>query len=133
MEDKLKRLRKSMENTVMKELIFEKKQMDAIRKSIKNDYRLAILQLLRTEKSGAEVIKGLRARGITAFEDLEGMLFTSLHDLEQQHVLESYWVESEKRYKLARKGHKLLEELEGETRKSLSEKLQELWSGGSNR
>jgi DNA-binding PadR family transcriptional regulator len=132
MDDKLKRLRKSMENTVLKELTFEKKQMDSIRKQFKENNRLSILQLLRKEKSGTELLSGLRARGITAFDQSEAALYTDLHELEQKQLLVSRWVEEEKRYVIGRKGLKQLEELEQSANGSFSKRLQELWSGGKS-
>ncbi|UAL45548.1 helix-turn-helix transcriptional regulator [Sutcliffiella horikoshii] len=132
MEEKLKNLRKSMKNTVLKELTFEKKQMDSIRKSYSENFRLSILQLLRKEKSGTELLQGLRARGITNYDQSEAVLYTDLHELEQKQLLLSRWIYEEKRYVLNRKGLKYLEELEESTNKKFSKRLQELWSGGRN-
>lgn len=121
-----------MKNTVLKELTFEKKQMDSIRKSYSENFRLSILQLLRKEKSGTELLQGLRARGITNYDQSEAVLYTDLHELEQKQLLLSRWIYEEKRYVLNRKGLKHLEELEESTNKKFSKRIQELWSGGRN-
>lgn len=76
MEDRLKGLRKSMENTTFKHLSFSdqhRKQVhEKINKSYENeeDIFLAVLQLLINEKTGYELARLLRGEG---FENSKAM------------------------------------------------------------
>lgn len=119
MEDRLKNLRKSMEKTRFKQLIFTEQQQCNIQKKINklniNDEEvlLAMMQLLVHEKTGYELTKLLRGRGILKFEDNEGLLYTLLHRLEQKNCLLTRWDESEtKQYQLNDRGRKILQKAE---------------------
>ncbi|MBS4177875.1 PadR family transcriptional regulator [Lederbergia citrea] len=119
MEDRLKNLRKSMEKTTFNQLKFTEQQRKDIREKInkqnesEEDILLAIMQLLVLEKTGFELAKYLRSRGIQKFENNEGLLYTLLHRLEQSGCLQSNWDESAaKHYKLNDKGRKILRKAE---------------------
>lgn len=119
MEDQLKRLRKSMENTTFKQLNFSEKHRQQVHKKInqehesEEDFYLAALQLLIHEKTGYELTQLLRARGIQRFEDNEGFLYTLLHRLEQTRVVKTSWDSSgDKYYQLNDKGKKVLQKAE---------------------
>lgn len=117
MEDKLRNLKQSMKNSVFKDLAFSEKHQETIRRRTKQENVLeAILQLLATEKTGIELVQLLRARRITRFEEQEGMLYTMLHQLEQDSLLTSRWEEQAKYYVLTQKGRKWLKKLEEKTR-----------------
>lgn len=66
MEDRLKGLRKSMENTTFKHLSFSDQHQKQVREKIKQssekeeDILLAVLQLLMNEKTGYELMQLLR-------------------------------------------------------------------------
>lgn len=113
MENRLKKLKKSMKSTVFQDLTFNEKHKEAIRKNVKQDnYLEDIMQLLVTERTGMDLIKLLRARRITRFEEQEGFIYTILHELEQEGLLTHRWDESEyKFYILNRKGLKLLRKM----------------------
>ncbi|MBO1511523.1 PadR family transcriptional regulator [Metabacillus bambusae] len=119
MEDRLKNLRKSMEKTTFKQLIFTEQHQCNIRKKINKlnisdeEVLLAVMQLLVHEKTGYELTKHLRGRGILKFEDNEGFLYTLLHRLEQKNCLLTRWDESEaKQYQLNDRGRKILQRAE---------------------
>jgi hypothetical protein len=119
MEDRLKRLRKSMEKTTFNELNFTEQHRKDIREKINRlnesdeDILLAVMQLLVHEKTGYELAKHLRGRGIRKFEDNEGFLYTLLHRLEQINCLQSRWDGKEtKHYRLTDKGRKILRKAE---------------------
>ncbi|WML48010.1 PadR family transcriptional regulator [Neobacillus sp. PS3-34] len=114
MENRLKKLKQSMKSTVFQDLTFNEKQKEAIRKNVKQEnYLENIMQLLVTERTGMDLIKLLRARRITRFEEQEGFIYTILHELEQEGLLTHRWDESEyKFYILNRKGLKLLRKME---------------------
>lgn len=119
MEDRLKSLRKSMENTTFKHLSFSDQHRKRVREKInasnekEEDISLAILQLLSNEKTGYELSQLLRGRGIRKFEGNEGFLYTVLHRLEQNRLIQSSWDhEGAKYYQLNDKGRKMLRKAE---------------------
>ncbi|MCQ6528830.1 PadR family transcriptional regulator [Bacillus mycoides] len=119
MEDRLKGLRKSMENTTFKHLSFSDQHRKRVRQKInashekEEDISLAILQLLSNEKTGYELSQLLRGRGIQKFEGNEGFLYTVLHRLEQNRLIQSSWDHAgAKYYQLNDKGRKMLRKAE---------------------
>ncbi|HFR4147507.1 MULTISPECIES: PadR family transcriptional regulator [Bacillus cereus group] len=119
MEDQLKGLRKSMENTTFKHLSFSDQHRKRVREKInasnekEEDISLAILQLLSNEKTGYELSQLLRGRGIRKFEGNEGFLYTVLHRLEQNRFIQSSWDHAgAKYYQLNDKGRKMLRKAE---------------------
>ncbi|MBF7155976.1 PadR family transcriptional regulator [Bacillus albus] len=119
MEDRLKDLRKSMENTTFKHLSFSDQHRKRVREKInashekEEDISLAILQLLSNEKTGYELSQLLRGRGIRKFEGNEGFLYTVLHRLEQNLFIQSSWDHAgAKYYQLNDKGRKMLRKAE---------------------
>ncbi|HDR7353453.1 PadR family transcriptional regulator [Bacillus cereus] len=124
MEDRLKGLRKSMENTTFKHLSFSDQHRKQVREKIntsnekEEDISLAILQLLSNEKTGYELSQLLRGRGIRKFEGNEGFLYTVLHRLEQNRFIQSSWDHSgAKYYQLNDKGRKMLRKAEKDATK----------------
>ncbi|WP_066062875.1 PadR family transcriptional regulator [Neobacillus soli] len=120
MEDRLKNLKKSLDRTTFSELNFtaehRKKIHDKINKQdeTEEDILLAVMQILTQEKTGFELAKLIRGRGIQKFEDNEGFLYTLIHRLEQTGCLQSKWdLESgAKYYQLTDKGRKILQKAE---------------------
>ncbi|MFJ8367243.1 PadR family transcriptional regulator [Bacillus cereus] len=119
MEDRLKGLRKSMENTTFKHLSFSDQHQKQVREKFKQssekeeDILLAVLQLLMNEKTGYELMQLLRGRGIQKFEGDEGSLYTLLHRLEQNRFIQSNWDHAgAKYYQLNDKGNKMLRKAE---------------------
>jgi DNA-binding PadR family transcriptional regulator len=126
MEERLKNLKKSMQNASFNRLAFT----DELRKEIQSkvskqtesdeDILLAVLQLLVHKKTGYELAKNLRRRGIQKFEDNEGYLYTLLHYLEQKGVLYSVWTNSDSKfYYLNDTGKKILKKAEKKQGKNL--------------
>lgn len=119
MEDRLKGLRKSMENTTFKQLDFSEQHRKQIHEKINKSYEneedifLAVLQLLVHEKTGYELAQLLRGRGIQQFEENEGFLYTLLHRLEQTSVIKPSWDHlGDKYYQINDKGRKILRKAE---------------------
>jgi len=135
MEDRLKGLRKSMEKTTFKQLDFSEPHRKQVFEKINKPYGddegiyVAVLQLLICEKTGYELAKLLRGRGIVTFEGNEGFLYTTLHRLEQNKLIQSSWDYSgAKYYQVNEKGRKLLRKAEKnatKTRFILKEWIQE--------
>ena len=127
MEERLKRLRKAMDHGSFNQMPFTEKKKQMINRGIQNskgndqDILLHLLQLLVQEKTGHELLKNLRSRGIKQYEDRHGFLYTALHKMEQDKLLDSSWEQEGKYYKLSKGGRKVLQRLEeGKTVKNLS-------------
>lgn len=116
MENRLKGLKKSMDETAFSQLHFTEQHRKAIRTKISetdDSVLLAVMQLLVEEKTGYELVQFLQGRGIRKFEDNEGSLYALLHRLEQNGCLQSNWNEAAvKYYQLNNKGNKLLRKME---------------------
>ncbi|MCA1060248.1 PadR family transcriptional regulator [Rossellomorea aquimaris] len=127
MEERLEGLRKAMDLGSFKQMPFTEEKKQMIKRGIKNskgndqDILLHILQLLMDKKTGHELLKNLRSRGITQYEDRHGFLYTALHKMEQDKLLDSSWELEGKYYKLSSRGRKALQRLEeGKSVKNLS-------------
>lgn len=119
MEERLKRLRKSMDTNTFSRLSFTEQHRKKIREKIskenesEDDIFLAVMQLLVDEKTGFELVHLLRGRGIRTFEDNEGSLYALLHQLEQDGCLYASWNKTNvKYYQLSNKGRKRLQKSE---------------------
>lgn len=119
MEERLKNLQKSMGKSAMSNLEFTEQHQKETRARIKNQTEnegeifLAVMQLLVQEKTGYDLAKHLRGRGIRKFEDNEGFLYMYLHQFEQKCYIQSRWDDSEtKYYQITNKGKKFKAKLE---------------------
>lgn len=120
MDEQLKNIKRAMKNNLFNDLTFTDEHKNNVRQQIKklqpatdDEVLLAILQLLVKEKTGFELSRLIRARGIERFEKEEGLLYMFLHRFEQKGYLESYWAEADiKYYQLTKKGRKLLAKAE---------------------
>jgi hypothetical protein len=120
MEDRLKNFKNALKRTVLYDLNFTEEHKRDIRLKIKQlpetsdeDIIIAIFQLLKHKRTGYELSKLIRARGIEKFEFEEGSLYTSLHNFEHRGYLNSNWEAPDiKYYQISSKGLKLLKTLE---------------------
>ncbi|WP_251550786.1 PadR family transcriptional regulator [Neobacillus muris] len=138
MDKRLKNLKNALKNTVLNDLDFTEGMKNNIRnqimgreKSSDDAILFAVLQLLVQQKTGFELSRLIRARGIERFEQEEGFLYMLLHRLEQKGYIQSSWADEEvKYYQLNSKGRKLLgkgEENEYQGRTVLHELLEGGW------
>lgn len=122
MEERLKNLKNAMKRTVLQDLNFTEEHRREIRRKINHlpetseeDIILAIFQLLKQKRTGFELSRLIRARGIETFDNEEGFLYTSLHKFEHKGYLNSNWEAPDiKYYQISSKGLKLLKTLENE-------------------
>nr|WP_263324505.1 PadR family transcriptional regulator [Neobacillus sp. Marseille-Q6967] len=118
MEDRLKNLKKIMDQRTFPGLTFteeiRKNVLEAIKKEEREeDILLAVMQLLVQAKTGYELTTNLRGRGIRKFENDEGAVYTILHRLEHSGYLYTEWNDQgAKYYTLNQKGKKLLRKAE---------------------
>ncbi|WP_026677234.1 PadR family transcriptional regulator [Fictibacillus gelatini] len=135
MEDRLKNLKNLRKRNVFNELQFTEEHRQNIYRTIQkekendHDVVMAVLQLLANPKTGFEIIKNLRSRGIKRFENDEGSIYTLLHHLVQKEYIITYWDENNiKQYALSYKGKKVLKKAERQ-QKALSSCLKDLLEG----
>ncbi|MFC5587377.1 PadR family transcriptional regulator [Sporosarcina soli] len=126
MDERLKRLRNSMDTTTFSQLNFTEQHRGKIREKIskendrEEDVLFAVMQLLVQEKTGFELVQLLCGRGLRTFEDNEGNLYALLHELEQEGCLHASWNESNvKYYQLSNKGRRRLRTAEKQSTSKL--------------
>lgn len=128
MENRLRNLKKAMDRSTFSDLHFSgqhrKNILERINRQDESEetIQLAVMQLLVQDRTGFELMKLLRGRGIQRFEENEGFLYTLLHRFEQVGYLQSSWsLEAEaKYYQLTDKGRKALRRAEKkQTKKQL--------------
>jgi DNA-binding PadR family transcriptional regulator len=119
MDDRLKNLKKIMDQRTFKDMTFKEKHRTSIFEKVnqaaerEEDIHLAVMQLLVQAKTGHELSVLIRARGIRKFEHNEGELYTLLHSLEQAGSLQSHWDSTGgKFYQLTDRGKKQLKKAE---------------------
>lgn len=111
------RFKQAMKNQ-FKKMRFTEMHMEAVRKGIQEELSdQSLLTMLQTKRSGFEITQLLYAKNKEVLHLNEGMIYSSLHRLEQQQLVVSEWYGNEKRYVLSRKGVKLLTKLHKETDK----------------
>lgn len=114
MDERLKGLKKAMNNHIFPQVKFTDDHRQKIKQQIEQlseeDITKAILSLLIKEKTGSELTQLLHVRGYKSIINNEGIVYTILHDQEQRGILQSYWCENdEKYYKLTNKGLKIVQ------------------------
>lgn len=122
MDDRLKNMKNAIKKTVLQELKFTEDHKRGIRQKInqlsspsEEELLLSIFQLLKEKRTGFELSRLLRARGIKKFENDEGFLYMSLHKFEHKGYLHTYWEDPDiKYYQLNNKGLKMLKNLQNE-------------------
>jgi hypothetical protein len=124
MEERLKNLKKLMDQRTFKDVTFTDKHRTNIlektnyRNDSEVDIQLSVMQLLVHAKTGYELTVHLRGRGIKKFENNEGDLYTILHSLEQSGCLRSNWdATGGKYYELNDTGKKRLKKAENKQTK----------------
>jgi len=123
MEDRLKNLKNSIKKTVLQDLIFTEEHKKSIRHRIQQlpetseeQILLAVFQLLKQRRTGFELSRLIRARGIKKYENEEGFLYMTLHKFEHRGYLDTFWEEPDvKYYQLSKKGLTILTKLEKNT------------------
>jgi len=115
MEERLKHLKKSLEQTAFGQANFSKTEQ--VHQQIqKETLQQNVLQLLSTPKSGVELTALLHLRGQANIAHNEGLLYIVLHEAEQQRWLQATWQGDVKYYVLTKLGK---EQLREDTRKKL--------------
>ncbi|WP_053485695.1 helix-turn-helix transcriptional regulator [Lysinibacillus sp. FJAT-14745] len=111
------RFKHAMKNQ-FKKMQFTETHKEAVRKCIHEELSdHVLLPMLQTMRSGYEITQLLYTKNKDIVHSNEGIIYATLHRLEQQQLIVSEWHENEKRYVLSNKGVKLLTKLNKETDK----------------
>lgn len=128
MDERLKGLKKAMDNHTFQGIKFSDEHKKKITQQIEQqqeDVTENILSLLTQAKTGSELTQLLHLRGVKSIVNNEGCVYTILHTQELLGIIESYWVEGEKFYQLTNKGLKLV----NKTERQKSGRLSKLFRG----
>lgn len=107
MEDRLKKLKKSLEHTAFSQATFTAKHRHQVHAQMQRaSLEQLILSFLLEEKSGVMLTELLHAQ----LHENEGDVYTILHEAEQQGFLTARWKEDSKYYQLTKLGKKQLQE-----------------------
>lgn len=124
MEERLKNLKKAVDETAFKKLAFTNAHQQKIRKQLQPvPLQQTILSMLLEAKSGVELTQQLHVRGIEQIVDNEGMIYSILHEAEQQGWLVATWSDSVKYYELSKLGKKQLQQQEPATKLSIKDRI----------
>ncbi|CAH0346657.1 PadR family transcriptional regulator [Bacillus sp. CECT 9360] len=139
MEDKLTRLKSAMKKHTFADLKFTENHRSSIHTTIKKqdvskeEIMIAIFRSLDKEKSGYQINECLYQKGIRKFEDDEGSLYSTLHELEQEGWLQSFWeTEDRKLYSLDERGEKWLKKTESRSSSTFKRLRTALEGGGTD-
>lgn len=111
MEERLKKLKKAIDQTAFNKVEFTSKHQQKIHKQIKElPLKQTILSMLTEVKSGVELTQMLHVRGVEQIIDNEGLIYSILHEAEQLGWLTTRWENGVKYYQLTKLGKKQLQQ-----------------------
>lgn len=124
MEERLKKLKKAVDQTAFQQLEFTNEHQQNIRKQLQSaSLKQQILSMLTEAKSGVELTQLLHVRAIEQIVDNEGLVYSILHEAEQQGWLMASWHEGVKYYQLTKLGTKQLQQDSERVKLSLIERI----------
>ncbi|WP_413377636.1 PadR family transcriptional regulator [Alkalihalobacillus sp. 1P02AB] len=133
MDDQLKKLKKTMDNSVFKKMSFSPELQNKVlanlqRSSVTTEQlKREVLSILSHQAlTGYELLIKMEQIGEKYFENHEGELYQLLHQFEQDELLNGEWLEEDKYYLISKKGKKYLRKMEKEHKEKLSG--QERWT-----
>ncbi|MFD9627411.1 PadR family transcriptional regulator [Peribacillus muralis] len=136
MEDKLTRLKSAMKKHTFLDLKFTESHRNSIHAAIskqdvsREDIMIGIFRSLDMEKSGYQINEYLYQKGIRNFENNEGSLYATLHELEKEGWLNSFWeTEERKLYSLDERAKKWIKKQESNS-SSASTQWRTAFEGG---
>lgn len=107
MEERLKNFKKAINQTAFKKVVFTNEHQKNIHKQLQViPLKQMILSMLLEAKSGVELTQLLHVRGVEQIVDNEGLIYSILHETEQQGWLRTSWVDGVKYYQLTSLGKK---------------------------
>ena len=121
-EDRLKNLKKAVDQTVFNKVEFmEKHQKQVLNQLHVVPLKQTILSMLTVSKSGTELTQMLHVCGVEQIVNNEGIIYSILHEAEQHGWLSARWESGVKYYQLTNLGKKQLQEDNVQEKLSLKE------------
>ncbi|WP_339195128.1 helix-turn-helix transcriptional regulator [Solibacillus sp. FSL R5-0449] len=123
MDDRLKNLKKAMDRTAFSGTKFTEQHKQQVQRQLNVDeVKKVLLSLLFEAKSGIEITQLLHVRGVQDVVNNEGMIYSILHEQENDGLVLASWNDGVKRYELTKAGKKQLQQ-EGHVKLTLKERL----------
>ncbi|MDW0111219.1 helix-turn-helix transcriptional regulator [Sporosarcina aquimarina] len=127
MEERLKNFKKTVDQTLFKKVEFAEEHQQQIHKQMHRSHLTqTILSMLTESKSGMELTRMLHVRGVEQIVDNEGMIYSIIHEAEQQGWLSVRWKSGVKYYRLTKIGRKQVQQDHFYVKQSLKEVI---WGG----
>ena len=124
MEERLKKLKKAVDQTAFQQLEFTNEHEQNIRKQLQSaSLKQQVLSMLTEAKSGVELTQQLHVRAIEQIVDNEGFVYSILHEAEQKGWLMASWHEGVKYYQLTKLGTKQLQQDSERVKLSFKERI----------
>jgi len=122
MEERLKSLKKAVDQTVFTKVEFRPKHRQQVHKQLRvSSLQQTLLSMLSESKSGMEITQMLHVRGIEQIAHNEGIIYSVLHEAEQHGWLSARWESGVKYYQLTNLGKKQLQQDVAHDKHSLKE------------
>ena len=123
MDDRLKNLKTAMDRTAFSGTKFTEQHKQQVQRQLNVDeVKKVLLSLLFEAKSGIEITQLLHVRGVQDVVNNEGMIYSILHEQENDGLVLASWNDGVKRYELTKAGKKQLQQ-EGHVKLTLKERL----------
>ena len=123
-EERLKHLKKAIDQTAFKNVEFTNNHQQNIHKQLQVlPLKQILLSMLTEAKSGVELTQLLHVRGVEQIVDNEGLIYSILHEAEQQGWLRASWMDGIKYYQLTSLGKKQLQQERLDIKLSFKERL----------
>lgn len=121
-EERLKNLKKAVDQTVFNKVEFMAKHQKQIHNQLHIvPLKQTILSMLTELKSGTELTQMLHVRGVEQIVNNEGTIYSILHEAEQNQWLSARWESGVKYYQLTKLGKKQLQEDNAHVKLSVKE------------
>ena len=124
MEERLKNLKKALNQTAFKKVVFTNEHQKNIHKQLQViPLKQMILSMLSEAKSGVELTQLLHVRGVEQIVENEGLIYSILHEAEQQGWLRASWMDGVKYYQLTSLGKKQVQKDSVNVKLSIKDRL----------
>ena len=124
MEERLKHLKKALDQTAFKNVELTNNHQQNIHKQLQVlPLKQMMLSMLAEAKSGVELTQMLHVRCAEQIVNNEGLVYSVLHEAEQQGWLRTSWVDGVKYYQLTKLGNKQLHGEKEDVRLSMKDRL----------
>ena len=124
MEERLKHLKKAINQTAFKNVEFTNNHQQNIHKQLQVlPLKQMVLSMLAEAKSGVELTQMLHVRCAEQIVNNEGLVYSVLHEAEQQGWLRASWVDGVKYYQLTSLGKKQVQKDSVNVKLSIKDRL----------